>query len=103
MAPYPVVFVTFTLTNTGSLAGTEVPQLYTTPPLTAGSAPFNLKGFDSVFLESGQSQVVSLNLSRYDFSIWDVVSQRWEIPSGATAISIGASSRDLRLKGSILN
>ncbi|KAI0803083.1 cellulose-binding beta-glucosidase [Irpex lacteus] len=99
----PVVTVTFTLTNTGKVDGTEVPQLYTSPPASAKSAPNNLKGFDAVFLPAGASTTVSFSLSRYDFSIWDVVAQQWNIPSGVTGISVGASSRDLRLKGSITN
>ncbi|KAI0757179.1 beta-glucosidase [Daedaleopsis nitida] len=99
----PVVTVTFTLKNNGSVAGAEIPQLYTSPPASGKSAPFNLKGFDSVFLAPGQSTTVSMTLSRLDFSVWDVVSQSWQIPSGATGISVGASSRDLRLKGSVAN
>ncbi|KAH9898527.1 beta-glucosidase [Cubamyces lactineus] len=99
----PVVTVSFTLTNTGSRAGTEVPQLYTSPPASAQSAPFNLKGFDAVFLGPGESKTVTFQLSRYDFSIWDVVAQRWEVVQGVTGISVGASSRDLKLKGSITN
>ncbi|KAK7694472.1 hypothetical protein QCA50_001658 [Cerrena zonata] len=98
-----VVTVSFTLTNNGTVAGAEAPQLYLSPPASAKSAPFNLKGFDSVFLAPGQSTAVSFELSRYDFSIWDVVSQSWQVPKGDTGISIGASSRDLRLKGSITN
>lgn len=116
----PVVTVTATITNNGSIAGAEasnavwnvlgmltnvfqIPQLYTSPPASANSAPFNLKGFDSVFLQPGDSQIVAFNLSRMSFSIWDVISQRWEIPTGVTVISVGASSRDLRLRGSITN
>ena len=63
----------------------------------------NLKGFDAIFLNPGESKVVTLQLSRYDFSYWDVISQSWQIATGTTGISIGASSRDLRLKGSISN
>ncbi|KAI0735313.1 beta-glucosidase [Earliella scabrosa] len=99
----PVVTVSFTLKNTGARAGTEVPQLYTTPPASAQSAPLNLKGFDAVYLGPGESKTVSFELSRYDFSVWDVVSQSWQIPAGTTGISVGASSRDLKLKGSINN
>ncbi|KAI0785996.1 beta-glucosidase [Abortiporus biennis] len=98
-----VVSVSFTLTNTGKVAGAEAPQLYLSPPASAKTAPNNLKGFDSVFLSPGQSTTVTFELSRYDFSVWDVVSQSWKIPSGVTGISVGASSRDLRLKGSISN
>ncbi|KAH9846046.1 beta-glucosidase [Lenzites betulinus] len=98
-----VVTVTFTVTNNGTVAGTEIPQLYTSPPASAKSAPFNLKEFDSIFLAPGESTTVSLSLSRLDFSVWDVPSQSWQISKGETGISVGASSRDLRLKGSITN
>ena len=49
----------------------------------------------------GGTTSVSMQLSRYDLSFWDVVSQRWTIPAGTTGVSVGASSRDIRLKGSI--
>ncbi|KIP12630.1 glycoside hydrolase family 3 protein [Phlebiopsis gigantea 11061_1 CR5-6] len=98
-----VVTVSFTLKNNGTVDGTEVPQLYLTLPATANSAPLNLKGFDSIFLPAGGSTTVSFSLSRYSFSIWDVISQSWQVPSGVTGISVGASSRDIRLKGSITN
>ncbi|KAH9944529.1 beta-glucosidase [Epithele typhae] len=78
-----VVTVSFTLTNNGTVAGHEIPQL--------------------VFLAPGKSTTVSMDLSRLDFAIWDVTSQSWQIPTGKTGISIGASSRDLRLSGSLTN
>ena len=98
-----VVTVSFTLKNTGAKAGTEVPQLYTSPPASAKQAPMNLKGFDAVFLQPGESKTVTFELSRYDFSVWDVPSQSWQIASGVTGLSVGASSRDIKLKGSITN
>ncbi|KAI0271493.1 beta-glucosidase [Gloeopeniophorella convolvens] len=99
----PVITVSFTIKNNGTVDGTEIPQLYTSPPASANAAPFNLKGFDSVFIPAGQSKSVSLTLSRYDLSFWNTTTQRWEIPQGTTGISVGASSRNLLLKGSIAN
>ncbi|KAJ7594941.1 beta-glucosidase [Mycena floridula] len=98
-----VITVTFTVANNGTVAGYEIPQLYLTLPASANSAPKALKGFDSVFVSPGQSVSVTMQLSRFDLSIWDVVNQRWQIPAGTTSISIGASSRDIRLTGSITN
>ncbi|TFY82692.1 hypothetical protein EWM64_g1318 [Hericium alpestre] len=95
--------VSFSLKNNGTVAGHESPQLYTSPPASAKAAPFNLRGFDNVFLAPGESQTVSFNLSRYDLSSWSVTNQRWEVPSGSTGVSMGASSRDLRLQGTIQN
>jgi len=81
----------------------QIPQLYITLPASANSPPKALKGFDSVFLTPGQTTTVTLQLSRFDLSIWNVVTQRWEVPAGTTGISIGASSRDIRLTGSVAN
>ncbi|KAI0348699.1 glycoside hydrolase family 3 protein [Trametopsis cervina] len=97
-----VITVSFTLLNNGTLPGHEVPQLYLSPPASANSPPSILKGFDSVYLEAGQSKVVELGLSRYDLSIWNVTSQKWDVPKGTTGVKVGASSRDLRLQGQIV-
>jgi beta-glucosidase len=98
----PIYDVTFTLMNNGTVAGHEVPQLYLSPPPTAQSPPYLLKGFESVFLLPGESRTVSFTLSRYDLSVWNVISQSWEVPSGTTGVTVGASSRDRRLKGAIV-
>jgi len=95
------VTVTFTLQNNGSLTGTEIPQLYLTRPASSDSPPYILRGFDAIWLTAGQSTTVSMGLSRYDFAIWNVVTQSWQIPSGTTTITIGTSSRDHRLTGTI--
>ncbi|KAJ7190406.1 beta-glucosidase [Mycena pura] len=99
----PVVTVSFKILNNGTVAGNEVPQLYLTFPAAANFAPKNLKGFDSVFVGAGQTVSVSMSLSRFDFSTWNTVTQRWEVVTGTTTISIGASSRDIRLTGTIAN
>lgn len=62
----------------------QIPQLYVSPPASAASPPYLLKGFDSIYLAPGQQQTVTLNLSRYDLSIWDVASQTWTVPRGNT-------------------
>ncbi|EJD04021.1 uncharacterized protein FOMMEDRAFT_187156 [Fomitiporia mediterranea MF3/22] len=97
-----VINVSFAIKNNGSVDGTEViPQLYTSPPASAKSAPMNLKGFDNVQLAAGESKTITLQLSRFDLSVWNVETQRYELHEGETGISVGASSRDIRLRGSI--
>ncbi|KAI0781584.1 glycoside hydrolase family 3 protein [Irpex lacteus] len=98
-----VITVSFTLQNNGTVAGHEIPQLYLSPPASAKSPPKLLKGFDSIFLQPGQSSKVEFQLSRYDLSTWNVLTQRWEVPSGSAGVLVGASSRDIRLTGSINN
>ncbi|KAI0034485.1 glycoside hydrolase family 3 protein [Vararia minispora EC-137] len=97
----PAWEVTFKVKNTGHVAGTEIPQLYLRHPKLANEPPQILKGFTDMDLEAGETKIVSLTLSRFDLSIWDVDNQSWVKPNGTFGITIGASSRDLRLNGTL--
>ena len=44
---------------------------------------------------------MAITLSRYALSVWDVAAQGWRKPDGDIMFSVGASSRDFRLEGSI--
>ena len=68
-------------------------------PASAGEPPSVLKGFTNTELSPGDKNRVKITLSRYDLSIWDVVQQGWKKPQGRIGITVGASSRDIRLKG----
>ncbi|KAG8759897.1 hypothetical protein FRC14_004667 [Serendipita sp. 396] len=96
-----IATVTFILCNKGGIAGTEIPQLYLEFPKSSNSPPQVLRGFDSVSLKKGETRVVKFDLTRYDLSVWDVSSQRWVIPQGTFGVSVGASSRDKRLHGTL--
>ncbi|KAK7745133.1 glycoside hydrolase 3 [Diatrype stigma] len=89
-----VATVEATVTNTGLVEGAEVVQLYLAIP---GSPPKQLRGFDKVALGPGESAPVHFELTRRDFSVWDVVSQSWLVQEGSYTIFVGASSRDIRL------
>ena len=95
----PGFSVSFVVRNTGARAGAEVAQLYIDDPAAAGEPPKQLKGFDKVFLRPGKSRRVTIPLTPRSFSVWDSVSQRWRVRSGAYRILVGASSRDIRLRG----
>ncbi|KAH7924395.1 family 3 glycoside hydrolase [Leucogyrophana mollusca] len=97
----PAYQVTFNVKNTGSVYGGEIPQLYLHHPASAMEPPSILKGFTNIELSPGETQKASITLSRYDVSIWDVVRQGWARPNGTIAFSVGASSRDFRLNGTI--
>ena len=84
-----------------ALAHLQIPQLYLHFPSSAGEPPSVLRGFSDVLLYPGQSKTVTLTLSRYDLSIWDSAAQGWRKPAGEFTFSVGASSRDFKLKGSI--
>ncbi|KAK2030773.1 glycosyl hydrolase family 3 N terminal domain-containing protein [Colletotrichum zoysiae] len=84
--------------NTGGLAGHEVAQLYVGIPVE-GTPARQLRGFERVYVEAGESTTVEFRLTRRDLSVWDVVAQQWRLPEGEYEVFVGASSRDLRLNG----
>lgn len=90
--------VTAEITNTGDLFAHEVPQLYIGIP---NSPIRQLRGFERVPLDHGQSKTVTFQLTRRDLSIWDVVVQQWRLQQGDYPIYVGASSRDFRLNGTL--
>ena len=92
--------VGITVSNTGTVAGATVPQLYLSLPQVANSVPTPknvLRGFEKIYLQPNQSQTVVFPLMRRDLSYWEVGSQDWVIGSGAIGVSVGFSSRDIRL------
>ncbi len=93
--------VTVNLTNTGSVSGAEIPQLYLTVPGPVGTPPKQLRGFEKRFLDAGKSSTVEFTLKRRDISYWDVVKQDWVIPAGEIGVSVGFSSRDIKLTGTM--
>jgi len=92
--------VSFEVINAGSMAGAEVPQLYLGFPASAGEPPKQLKGFKKVLLQPQQSNVVTLQLTERDLSIWDTSKHAFTVVKGDFQVRIGASSRDIRLSGS---
>ncbi|KAK9350900.1 glycosyl hydrolase family 3 N terminal domain-containing protein [Lipomyces doorenjongii] len=98
---YDVLFrVTAVITNTGSVGGAAVPQLYLSLPQIPGDTPTPIKvlrGFEKVSLQPGQSTTVSFDLMRRDISYWDTRQQEWIIASGTIGAQAGFSSRDIRL------
>lgn len=92
------VGVHFKLKNTGERAGHEVVQLYIHDPLASVVRPvIELKGFDRVFLESGEVKEVAFTLGPEELSLINRDLERVVEP-GEFQIYIGASSKDLRLK-----
>ncbi|KAF7975977.1 hypothetical protein HWV62_8124 [Athelia sp. TMB] len=98
----PAYRITFEVENTGTVYGGDIPQLYVNFPETSGEPPAVLKGFTHVELDPADTASVTIALSRYDLSIWNVVDQGWQKPAGTIQVTIGASSRDGRLKGTVI-
>jgi beta-glucosidase len=95
--------ISFTITNTGTVAGDEVAQLYIGYPPSAGEPPKNLRRFSKLHYESNQSHDISYFLNDRDFSIWDITTHQWKVISGSYTVFIGSSSRDIRLTGTLLH
>ncbi len=93
--------MSFTVKNVGARAGSDVPQLYVDDPAAAGEPPKQLKGFQRVFLRRGRSVVVTLALDARALSQWDSTTRTWTVTPGLYRILVGASSRDIRLRGYI--
>lgn len=98
---YDVMYeVSATITNTGHLAGDEVPQLYV--DLGGDNPPRQLRDFDRINILPGQSKTFQGVITRRDLSNWDVVSQDWVISSEPKTVYVGSSSRKLPLSA-VLN
>ncbi|KAF4543146.1 Beta-d-glucoside glucohydrolase protein [Lasiodiplodia theobromae] len=99
----PIATVTATITNSGDVGGAEVAQLYLSLPISTGvDVPVRqLRGFEKIDLAAGESGSVDFIIRRKDASYWDVASQQWVLPTGEYTVTVGASSRDLRLEGSL--
>jgi beta-glucosidase len=100
--PDGAIDVGFTVTNTGSRAGSEVPQVYVgpSPDLPSGvqQADNRLVGFGRVTLPAGQSRRVRLHVDAQQLSSWSATAGRWLLGTGTRTLWVGSSSRDPRLQ-----
>ena len=90
--------VSLTVTNTGSVAGTEIVQLYVAKKNSELFRPVReLKGFARVTLAPGEKQRITIMLDDKAFRFWNVKANRWEIEGGEYELLVGASVEDIRL------
>lgn len=91
--------VSLQITNTGKRAGTEIAQVYVSVP--GSGVPRRLAGWARVELAPGARQRVAATLEPKALANWDVARKRWVMPAGDYEISVGSSSRDLKLKAKV--
>lgn len=85
--------VTVTVMNIGDVAGSEVVQLYVFPPQNGIHRPIKeLKGFDKVYLQPGESVTVSFMLDQEAYRAWH---NGWTIFEGEYELAVGGTSTDL--------
>jgi beta-glucosidase len=96
------VEVGFDMTNTGSVAGAEVAQLYVSDPSSSVKRPEReLKGFEKVRLAPGETKHVTLNLEARSFSYWNSAAHQWTVDPGKFIVLVGDSSENTPLHGEL--
>lgn len=102
IAPTGTVTVMCTVTNTGTRSGDEVVQLYVRDVLGSVARPvMELKGFERIRLKAGESREVSFTLGPRHLRMLDV-DRRWIVEPGVFRLMVGASSKDIRLRGQVV-
>ncbi len=87
------VTVTANVTNTGSMAGDEVVQLYIHQKSGSDSRPIReLKGFERVALQSGETKTVSFELGAEALTYWSTSAGKWVQDASAFDIWVGSDS-----------
>jgi beta-glucosidase len=96
--------VSFDLTNTGKVGGSEVAELYVgqqNPKVER--AIKELKGYKKVFLKPGESKRVTIELNDRSLAYFDTKSNQWVVDADTFNIALGASSQDIRLNAKLVN
>jgi beta-glucosidase len=90
------------VTNTGTVAGDEVVQLYLSDmSAKVAMPPKQLKGFERINLAPKQKKTVTFTLSAEDFYIWNEQTKTYEVHPGAYAIKVGSASDKLPVGGAL--
>ena len=94
---YDIMYqVTATITNTGKVAGEEIPQLYVS--LGGPSDPkIVLRGFERLSIQPNSATTFTADITRRDISNWDTISQNWVMSNYTKTAYVGSSSRNLPL------
>ena len=84
------------VTNVGQVAGSEVVQVYVHDCEASVEMPEKqLKGFDKVYLEPGQTKIVSIELGPDAFRFFDEESMDWKTEPGDFEILVGSASDNI--------
>ncbi|CAD0001140.1 glycoside hydrolase family 3 C-terminal domain-containing protein [Flavobacterium chungangense] len=91
------ISVSINVKNTGKTDGKEVVQLYASKSDSKVTrAAKELKGFKKVFVKSGSSQPVTIQVPVKELAYYDVASKKWIVEPGKYTLSLGNSSRDIK-------
>ncbi|NUW40924.1 glycoside hydrolase family 3 C-terminal domain-containing protein [Nonomuraea rhodomycinica] len=91
--------VSVKVTNTGEVRGEEVVQLYTHQQRSRFQQPVRqLRGFQRIALDPGESRTVTLPLKRSDLAVWDHTRNRWVVEAATHDVLVGSSSDRIRAR-----
>ncbi|MEP7108091.1 MAG: glycoside hydrolase family 3 C-terminal domain-containing protein [Ferruginibacter sp.] len=91
--------ITLEVKNIGGLKGDEVVQLYINDVISTTSKPVKeLKGYERIALEPGETKTVKFKLIPEDLSLFDR-NMNFVVEPGTFKVMVGSSSEDIRLKG----
>ena len=97
------IHVELTVENTGSRRGSEVVQLYV--GRNANTAVFKakkeLKAFEKVYLERGESKKITLTLKESDLAYYNTAQHAWVLENGEYPVYLASSAADIRLTGHV--
>jgi len=96
-----LIEISFTLKNTGKIAGEEVSQLYlsTGPIIPDLKMPEKqLRGFKKTSLRPGESKTIKFTLSPEELYVYNIESKSYIVPEGKYIVRVGGSSDHLPLK-----
>lgn len=97
MSDSDTISISLDVSNTGKTAGAETIQLYISDPKSSVMRPDKeLRGFQKVFLQPGESKTVRFSLNKDDLSYFDAERHEWVAEPGVFIAKIGASSGDIR-------
>ena len=89
------LLVSVDVTNTGHCYGREVVQVYVAAPNSKIIRPgLELRAFDKIGLEPGETKTVTVELDKRSFAYWDVESHDWFVEEGKYQIIIGRSAEE---------
>ena len=97
------IFATYSIQNTGDMAGQEVSELYVS--YKGSSVTFRplkeLKGFSKDFLEAGEKKGITIEINVNDLRVFDLKAEKFLLEAGEYEFSVGSSSQEILLRQSL--
>jgi len=92
------ISVAIDVTNTGSMEGAEVVQVYLRRPADTAGPLKTLRGYQRVNLKPGEKKTVTIAMAREDFETWDDSTGTMRVIGGNYELMVGSSSADKDLQ-----